>query len=62
MPDLHSVPDNIIDLDQYRDQRTKEGTWPPTDNAREYWRGRRGAGAARNPTQRVDPTDPRRGA
>lgn len=45
LPDLYVVPDNVIDLDAYRDMRTKEGTWPPPEGeVRDYWSGQRGMG------------------
>ena len=45
MTNLFVVPDNIIDMDEYRNRRIKEGTWPPDDTkVREYWLGRRNMG------------------
>lgn len=45
MTDLHVVRDNIVDLDEYRASRVKEGTWPPDDTkVREYWLGRKNLG------------------
>ena len=32
----------LIDLDEYRSRRVKEGTWPPDESTvREYWAARR---------------------
>jgi hypothetical protein len=44
MTELTVVPDGTISLDEYRNRRVAEGTWPPTESAIEYWSGRRNMG------------------
>ena len=43
------MSDNLIDLDLYREERVKDGSWPPTelDDVVGYWRSRR---APKKPT------------
>lgn len=57
MGDLVPFPDNVIDLDGYRAGRVAEGTWPPTDDDMEYWRGRKKMGMKQN---KPAPTPPPR--
>jgi len=55
LTDLYVVRDNIVDLDEYRANRVKEGTWPPDETTvREYWSGQRGMGTK----PAVKPTPP----
>jgi hypothetical protein len=59
--DLHVVPDNIVDMDEYRARRIKEGTWPPDDSTvREYWLSRKGMGMQQKPAPQPPPVIPPR--
>ena len=50
----------IIDLNRYRYRREEEGTWPPTDDAYDYWRSRRPKKKEEPKRRRTDDEPPKR--